>query len=246
MQFEHHAQVPDGCHQECTLDCAGDDIVIPLKEIVVDLLRILQLFESHVDCKHHLLEITDEAIEIIRIEILEVQVDDGIGVLVRIVWTELGDLQVGEAVPLSGVLDVQIRVQHAHVQGLPEPARTGYDRGQSRIPQHHVYERALVHEIKVAVPQFPEIVVSDWHALHVPAPAYILRERASAVCGSGPHPQASPCRTWFLKPAPFLLRFRRFWPKSRALCNYKRPLGAPAGTVHSLQNDTLSDLRASP
>ena len=90
----------------------------------VEIPGIPQFHEHAVEAERLQSEVGDELLVVVCSEILQTQEHHDVGVLLRIIRTNLGYPQAFEAVPVVGVSHVQIRVQHAEVEGFAEPAGT--------------------------------------------------------------------------------------------------------------------------
>ncbi len=166
VRLDHLAQVEDGVRERVVIGGHLGQIPVPLLQVGAQLLRILQLPELAVEGEHPVPERLLELLVALDLEVLEIQVDDEVRVLLGVVRADPGDFQVREAVGLVGVVDVEVRVRHAEVESLPEPAGTG-DQSDLRLrPQQLVDEFGFVHEVEVLIPQIPEVIAPDRHAFH--------------------------------------------------------------------------------
>ncbi len=164
--FDHPADVHEG---------PGELVAVALPVDQLGMLRLqghrqpagaLQFRESPEDPGDPVAVRRLELLEAGDVEASEVEADDAFGVLPGIVRTDPGDLQMLEAVRFVGVFNVEVRVQHAEVEGLPETSGAGDDPGLLLRLQDIVDEPGFVHVVASGIPQFSEIADSNWHPSH--------------------------------------------------------------------------------
>ena len=161
--FDHLAEVPDRIGEGVVIGGALSQSRVPSAEVLGELLRSLQFRELGEDVDDRVLERFLEDLVGLGPEILEIQVDDVVGVLLGVVRTDFGNLQTFEAVVILGILDVEIAVRHAEVQCLSEPAGAGEQCDISAGFQDLVDDHRFVHIIEVPVSQNLEVALSNRH-----------------------------------------------------------------------------------
>ena len=159
LGFEHPSQILEGELESRFIRRCHGYVMIRHPLPIVYLLRTFQFRKRAVEVADPSSELPEIILIAVGFQILHTQHDHDARVLLRIIGSEVRYAEVVEPW-ISCISLVEIRIEHAEIQGFPESSGTGEEVDLLLLPEQFVDQCGFVHIVAVLFTDLLEVVNS--------------------------------------------------------------------------------------